>query len=49
MVTLSSINFNTSSSSTSWKNLLDLIYPKRSVYYRTTSVRIANIIVIKVA
>ena len=37
MVTLSSINFNTSSSSTSWKNLLDLIYPKGSVYYRTAS------------
>ena len=43
MVTLNSINFNTSSSSTSWKNLLDLIYPKGSVYYRTASAAVPGV------
>lgn len=43
MVTLSSINFNTSSSRTSWKNLLDLIYPKGSVYYRTASATVPGV------
>lgn len=43
MITLSSINFNTSSSSTSWKNLLDLVYPKGSVYYRTASAAVPGV------
>lgn len=37
MATLNSISFNTSSTATSWDNLLDLVYPKGSVYYRTAS------------
>lgn len=43
MVTLSFINFNTSSSVTFWENLLDLIYPKESVYYRTASAAMPGI------
>lgn len=37
MTKLESINFNTSSTGTSWENLLDLVYPKGSVYFRTAA------------
>lgn len=37
MTKLENINFNTSSTGTSWENLLDLVYPKGSVYFRTAA------------
>lgn len=36
MTKLENINFNISSTGTSWENLLDLVYPKGSVYFRTS-------------
>lgn len=37
MTKLENINFNTSSTGTSWENLLDLVYPRGSVYFRTSA------------